>query len=836
MAFIDKMNRKDKARSGITLGGIGTGGIELRKDGIFHNWNIFNNYSFGTGERFKFEEDSMLFFVVRYQEEGKNPRMKILQIDDGYNVGAIRNHYYEFPWMTGVDQIEYSASFPYAKLKFTDEEMPFEVDLEAYSPFIPHDIKNSSLPGIIFSFEIKSYTDKKLDVTIVAAMRNGAGYDVANKLHRSRATKNEKSVCVEMWCDEMDTMHSSYGSLAIASLASDSTYLLGWEHKHPYYEDVLRNPHLLCRTAEVIKNEEGFDIDAPKRGEKYYSSIAVYRRLENRSAFKHTFILGWHFPNLYSGDCYKRTLPNDVEPTLEGHYYTNFFSCAADVVRYMQDNLEALSKKTEDFHRHFYDSSLDGFILDQVNSHLNTFISSSWLTKDFHFGIQEGLTPQRPWAGLGTVDVAFYASIAAASLFPELERTTLRSHKYFQWDSGEIRHNIPRNFSEKRTLIKPHGRVDLNAQYALMVLRSFFWADDCSFLEEMWPSVKRALDYVILHRDQDGDALPDMEGAQSTYDNFPMFGAASLIASQWIAALTYAIKAAEVLKDEETIKKYQSIREQAQSSFEEKLWNGSYYILYNDEAGLTGGKDTGCLTDQMIGQWYNHFTGFECITDSEHIRQALRSILQMSYYPEYGLVNCRWPGDGFLHDVEKDWYCDQANTCWTGVELAFASFLIYQGMVEEATRIIKNVNDRYTKSGMYFDHMEWGGHYYRPMSAWAIINAFLGLEICQGTYRFSPKLKGGEIKLFFAFAGGTAHYIHNAVNKLISIHVLTGTLEVKEFRFNPGFSLQPEVTSSIGGRKMDKKEYCCSMEGDTLAFVPNDPLRFVEGDVFKLEV
>lgn len=37
-------------RSGIALGGIGTGSIEMRADGNFYNWSIFNNYPKGSGK------------------------------------------------------------------------------------------------------------------------------------------------------------------------------------------------------------------------------------------------------------------------------------------------------------------------------------------------------------------------------------------------------------------------------------------------------------------------------------------------------------------------------------------------------------------------------------------------------------------------------------------------------------------------------------------------------------------------------------------------------------------------------------------------------------------
>ncbi|MDX2430862.1 MAG: hypothetical protein QNK35_08010, partial [Bacteroides sp.] len=39
--------RSDRVRSGIAIGGIGTGSVELRKDGQFYNWSIMNNWPLG---------------------------------------------------------------------------------------------------------------------------------------------------------------------------------------------------------------------------------------------------------------------------------------------------------------------------------------------------------------------------------------------------------------------------------------------------------------------------------------------------------------------------------------------------------------------------------------------------------------------------------------------------------------------------------------------------------------------------------------------------------------------------------------------------------------------
>ena len=128
--------------------------------------------------------------------------------------------------------------------------------------------------------------------------------------------------------------------------------------------------------------------------------------------------------------------------------------------------------------------------------------------------------------------------------------------------------------------------------------------------------------------------------------------------------------------------------------------------------------------------------------------------------PDQGLRNCQWPGDAFLHPVGPDTWVDQANTCWTGVELLFAAQLYSAGLHENAEEIIRNVDVRHRRWGMYWDHQEFGGHYFRPMSALAIPNAFLGLSydgetLCIATARPQPF---GRWCVLLPGAFGTFHH------------------------------------------------------------------------------
>jgi hypothetical protein len=220
---------------------------------------------------------------------------------------------------------------------------------------------------------------------------------------------------------------------------------------------------------------------------------------------------------------------------------------------------------------------------------------------------------------------------------------------------------------------------------------------------------------------------------------------------------------------------------------EEKLWNGGYYRLYNDDdkAGGKGGSSEACLTDQIVGQWMAHSSGLGRLLKKENIDTALRSILRENYKQGFGLRNCSWPGTKYWSDIAPDIWVDQANTCWSGVELAFASLLLYEGFYNEALDIIRTVDRRYRRNGLYWTHQEFGGHYFRPMSSWAILNGLLGFSIHRDKFRFDPQLKQDPFKLFFATPSGTAHFIQ--MPGKTTLRCLTGALTFSEIEIKGGF-------------------------------------------------
>jgi uncharacterized protein (DUF608 family) len=568
------------------------------------------------------------------------------------------------------------------------------------------------------------------------------------------------------------------GTMGMVSLNPETTWHLGWGHRHAYHEKFLRSPKLwnlnLTESRNYKKNEKG----EKTADTKCYNALAVFNKLEAGASFTTEFIMAWHFPYNY----------DEKKKGITGHYYDNFFKNSTEVLKYAVENKAMLYLKTKAFYDNFYASTAPEFVLNQVNSQLTTFVTSGLLSKNKDFGVIEGITPHQSWGPVGTTDVNMYGGVMVTSLFPELQMSTMRIHKKLQHEGGEIRHSFQKGMSEFIPAVAGVSeRLDLHSQYVVMVMRDFFWTNDKEYLKEFWPSIKKALDYVLTKRDVNGDEQPDMTGIMCSYDNFPMYGMASYIQGQWLCALASAMEGAKVMNDTAALKTYTRVFEKGRKLANEKLWNGKYFRLYNSDLKTlkskdgTGkeimkdmsGTDEGCLTDQIIGQWAAHWSGLGYLFEKEHTHVAMDNILKLSYKPNFGLRNCSWPADKYWHDLADDIWVDQANTCWSGVELSFASFLLYEGKLYEALQVIKTVDDRYRKCGRYFDHQEFGGHYFRAMGAWAIINGLAGLSINQGAYTFAPKVNDTEYRLYVAFPGASVHLIRNGAK--FTVKVLSGT-------------------------------------------------------------
>lgn len=159
------------------LGGIGAGNISLKSNGALCDFEIFNRPSRRSINPFS-------HFAVKAQEKDNKTVWRVLQGDfaDGFTGYPSTG---DEVWVYGngkdrtslagikhFEKADFSAFFPIAEIDFESEGFPGNVKLCAFSPFIPMNSDDSSLPCAIFEITFSNTTDEDLLYTAALSVSN----------------------------------------------------------------------------------------------------------------------------------------------------------------------------------------------------------------------------------------------------------------------------------------------------------------------------------------------------------------------------------------------------------------------------------------------------------------------------------------------------------------------------------------------------------------------------------------------------------------------------------------------------------------------------------------
>jgi uncharacterized protein (DUF608 family) len=253
------------------------------------------------------------------------------------------------------------------------------------------------------------------------------------------------------------------------------------------------------------------------------------------------------------------------------------------------------------------------------------------------------------------------------------------------------------------------------------------WDNDLKFLKEMYPHLKRAMEWEFK-TDKNNDFLPDNEGKDSTYDLWDFDGTNSYTSSIFLASLKACSKMALALKDKKFALTCEEWFTKGQKSFEEQLWNGSYYIMGRGKNNKIHDGNA-CIVGQLNGQWYAHLLGLGYILPEEHVKAAVKNILRLNgQASKYGAINSVFP-DG---RVDNSSY--HAENVWVGESYALASLAIYEGFIEEGLELaqrtwqhfVKVAQSPWSQPDVLFakdGQMGDGELYLRNLSIWGVLFA-----------------------------------------------------------------------------------------------------------------
>lgn len=817
--------------SGAPLGGIGTGFVEVRADGCFYEWQIFNSGPWGHNVPSTTAPPppgpQYLQFLLRTRKaSGETPALRRLYLrsDD--------NDLYTMPFAHDVESIDYHAWFPMTELRYHDATLPVRVSALAFSPIIPGNARVSATPGFHMVFSLENTSDEPVEVSLAALMDNPLASALTNRRLSNRVLQEYGATRLLFDTSAQSDFPSGLGNLCLSVTGGEHSWIGGtfreyvlpgisssdechWKTKrmNDMILSVLQHfpesgrlpdtaggsdPTIGCPTlaaidamsaAEVARKIQELSSDAllarvfadareanPAGGVEAdrdllrevrrnlirdrdaphltwgTGALASSVRLEKHQKTEVRFTLSWYFPHHLT-----------AQGREMGHMYSNWFTDAADVNRFLSTHYSQHRTATETFARTLADTSCGDPLAFAWSSQLSTLIASTWWTKDGSYAVWEGLG----CCGLSTTDVDYDGSFSVVALFPELKLSQMKRTIAHQNSLGQVPHNFTGDLDQ---VDDGFARVDMNPQFVMMVYRDYLWTADHGYLAAMWPHVVKAMAFSES-LDTNGDGLPDRDTGLQTYDAWRMRGTPAYIASLWIGALGAAVRIAEGMDQPADAARWTTLLARASASFDTMLFNGDYYSLWVD--GKT--RDELCMTDQVSGEWFAHLLGLPTPISAKNLDRALDSIFKSNFNSEFGLHNATAPkgGASFLTLTNV-----QAGAAWSGIEYAFASMLMDHGHHADGAKIVEAIHRRYLRAGRPWSQVECGDHYTRAMSSWATMLATTGFKPDRPGQALTllPSV-GGNFRAPWVMASGFGTI--RRAGRVLSISCAYGTLGFK---------------------------------------------------------
>lgn len=178
---------------GMPVGGICCGQLYLGGDGRLWLWDIFKcNYRSGATSMQLAREDGHYAKPIPFGEEyspqnGADVMQGValrIRHEDGVVVRTLDHR--------GFPGVTFRGEYPVGKVSYRDDDLPVEIDLEAFSPFIPLKAKDSALPATILRYTLTNTSDSEVDVDLAGWMENKtATYLTDNRFAKLGRRRNQ---------------------------------------------------------------------------------------------------------------------------------------------------------------------------------------------------------------------------------------------------------------------------------------------------------------------------------------------------------------------------------------------------------------------------------------------------------------------------------------------------------------------------------------------------------------------------------------------------------------------------------------------------------------------
>jgi uncharacterized protein (DUF608 family) len=694
-------------------------------------------------------------------------------------------------------QATFITRFPFCTIRLQDDDVPLQVEIKGWSPFIPTDEDHSGLPA--GAIEYRFTNTGKTPVSSVFS------YNSKNFLATNREAKNsiEKIDGGFVLCQE-GTIAKPHLQARFAVYTNEPAIVEycwfrgGWGVPLTMAWNTVRDG--LVQAVEPVEK------DAP--GASLYLPFTIGAG-ETKTI---RIMFAWYAPetDMHFGDVVKDAKKNcdpasgccggpaDLGvPTGKTSssatykpWYSSRFSSIGEVASYWLEQYNELKKRSTLFSDAFYASTLPPEVLEAVAANLTILKSPTVLRQyDGRLWSWEGCNDDSGCCHGNCTHVWNYAQ-AIPHLFPALERT-LRNTEFCENQDLQGHQGFRANLPISPVKHDFHAAADGQLGGIMKVFREWRTSGDSTWMARIYPEVAQSLDYCIATWDPKNKGVVE-EPHHNTYD-IEFWGPDGMCTSFYLGALVAMIKMGSYL--EKDVSKYQQLYQKGRVILESVLYNGEYFTQqieyknlnapdpataksfggeYSAEAKKILEKEgpkyqygNGCLSDGVLGGWLGAMCGLEPFIDPGKVRSHLVSVHRYNLKkdltdhpnpqrPSYaigkegGLLLCTWPKGGKLSLPFV--YSDEV---WTGIEYQVASHLMLNGKVTEGLQIVCTCRDRYDgRTRNPFNEYECGHWYARAMSSYGLLQGLTGTRYDAVDKTLYVDSRIGDITCFISTATG----------------------------------------------------------------------------------
>jgi len=839
------------------LGGVGAGSLGLGGRGQLRDWEIFNRPNKGFSPNYAFP-------AIWVQSGNAPPIARVLEarIQPPYE-GQDGLAWQNVPGLSRLQGATFTGEYPLAHIEFEDSKLPLNASLDAFSPFIPHETDDSGLPVAILHYRIHNPSHAALKVGLAFSVDNpilngapglfGAGGAESKRVNEYLAENRLAGLLMSN--PGLDTNDPVRGTFVLAAIPQPDTRLTHWRGwpKAAWWTSPLMFWDAFAAKGEL--GEEPGDMST-------VGVLCQTRMIEPGQTSDFKFLLAWHFPNRTPDWC-GWTSPPGKGKTIIGNFYSARFKDAWDAARYTAENLNELERRTRRFVQVLRESSVPEPIKEAASANLSTLASTTcFRTADGEFHGFEG-SDDNLGCCYGNCTHVWNYETATAFLFPSFARSLRKAAFGFSQDeAGGIRARQVLPDGETRD---PIVAADGHMGQIMHAYLDWKLSADKAWLESMWPRVRRALAFAWVQGGWDPSKTGVAVGVQNNTYDVAFFGPNPLCGIYYLGALRAGEEMALAVGDQASADDYRRIFQQGSQWIDANLFNDEFYIQQikgftldqiNPELRIgTEGFDpkdpqfqlgSGCLIDQLIGQYLAHVMDLGYLVSPDHIQIALESIYRYNY--KRTLVDHDNVERTFaLNDESAMVICDYGKAArpripfpyfaevMTGFEHSTAALMLYSGMVPQGIECILNIRARYDgEKRNPWDESECGHHYARAMASWSSFVAVSGFvyDGRRAAIVAVPRIPHQSFQCFWSTGAGWGSFSYNSIagGTHFSIEVIAGTLACRSCEITgSGKATSAECNNARHPHTIH------AANGRTL-FLFGEPFTLTTGQTLELEV